>query len=100
MKRTDGSTASNELKDSRRIVNRAPSTNHPRGGAVEWNRSFKMARPVLVADLQQVRAEQTPQATTYVVRIIVGVMKIKSSCFETLSDLFLNSHPRTGIRER
>lgn len=33
-------------------------------------------------------------------RTIVGVMKINSSCLETFSVLFLNSHPRTGMRDR
>ena len=35
-----------------------------------------------------------------VVRTIVGVRKIRSSCFDTFSVLFLNNHPKTGIRDR
>lgn len=35
-----------------------------------------------------------------VVRTIVGVRKIKSSCFDTFSVLFLNNQPSTGIRDR
>ena len=33
-------------------------------------------------------------------RTIVGVRKIKSSCFDTFSVLFLNNQPSTGTRDR
>ncbi len=40
------------------------------------------------------------RACQVVERTIVGVRKINNSCLETFSVLFLNSHPRTGMRDR
>ncbi|ULA64437.1 MAG: hypothetical protein LZF86_130039 [Nitrospira sp.] len=66
------------------------------------NTSVRQKRfgPCLLQTCNRHGPNQLSMTLNYVVRMIVGVMNIKSSCFDTLSDLFLNNHPKTGIRDK